>query len=254
MVNRSGGFWPAWEDNKLFSVLLAIFLVYLIVFVFVKIGETMRATEQLGYADQMAPSINVSAEGTASAAPDIASIDLTVAEQAATSAAAQDASTTKSNAVLAKIQELGVAEADLKTSAYNVYPVYNYDTSPAIIVAYIASQAITVTVRDTALTDTVLAAAGDAGVTQIGDVRLEVDDETAVMAEARKKAIAKAYAQAVDIANAMGADLGRVVSYYESSGDMYAMHYERDLASTTPNIAEGMNEVTVNVSVTYAIE
>jgi hypothetical protein len=162
------------------------------------------------------------------------------------------------NAVISGMQSLGIAEADLKTSNYNLSPRYDYDVSPATIAGYEASQRLTVKVRNTDIVGSVLAKAGDLGATAVGSLRFEVDDETAALQVARQDAIAKAYAQAADIAQAMGVNLNGVVSYSESTGgapNPYPSYAESlQDASAVPVVEGGSTEIMVTVSMTYAID
>lgn len=257
---RNGSFWPSWEESRLFTVLVAILLVYGIVFLLVEIKKTATETRYIGVSDQMAPTISVSGEGTASAAPDLREVSLTTSVTAATSDAAQDANSEQMTSLLASLRELGIADEDLETASYQVYPVYDYDVSPAVITGYTASQGLTVTIRDEALVSSVLAIAGEKEVAYIGDVRTSIEDTTALKAEARAEALREAYTEAAAIASAMGASLGRVVSYYESEGSYPYYYAERSMSagmggdSAMPELPEGESDVTVTVSVTYAIE
>lgn len=252
---RSGGFWPSWEENKLFSVLLAVLLVYGIVWVFVSIQKTMAEARHVGVADQMAPTISVTGTGDASETPDTIEVDLTVVVDAASANAAQDEGSENTVALLAALRELGIEEADIQTTDYRVAPVYDYDVSPAVITGYRATQTITVEAGDKAMGEAVVAKAGDLGVTEIGDLRLTVADEDDALATAREEAIANAYEQAKAIADAMGQQLGRVVSYYESQGGYYpyvSAVAERSFDGAA-NIAVGENDYEVNVTVTYSL-
>ncbi len=252
--------WPTWQEHKLFTVLLAIILVYTIVLMYEKITLTTREVATAGYADQMAPTITVSGNGTASASPDLRSVDLTMTATGATSNAAQDAQSVKMTSLLTSLEALAIADADIKTFNYSVYPTYDYDQSPAAITGYEASQTVTVTMRDAQLVASVLQVAGDNGITSINDVALTIEDTSALEAEARVEALAEARSQAQSIADAMGATLGKPVSYYESTGGSYPTYYSKEMMgmgsadSAMPTIPEGENEVTMSVTVTYAIE
>lgn len=251
--------WPSWQENKLFTVLLGILLAYLIVFMGAKIRETMFASNNIGYADQPAPMLSVNATGITYVSSDVATLDLGIANTAATAAAAQDANTKAMNAMIAGLREAGLADEDMKTSAYNVYPQYDYNQSPAVVVSYEASQTLTVKIRNQDLVSTVLEKAGILGATSIGSLRYEADDRTTAEAEARQEAIAQAYEQALRIADTMGARLGRVVSYSESSGvpsygyGGYAYDYARE-ESSSPTIQPGEEEVAMTVYINYALE
>jgi uncharacterized protein YggE len=253
-------FWPEWKSNKLFTVLLGILMVYGIVWLFVQIDKTIAEADNVGIADQMPASITVTAEGNATQKPDQAEVNLSIMMEGTTSNEAQDANSVKMNALLAKMKELGLKDADLQTSQYNLYPTYNYDVSPAVITGYQATQSLTVTMSDTSLGSVVLAAAGDLGVTSIGQLQLTVSDTTLVEQEARTEAIAKAYVQAANIARAMGQKVGAVVSYYESAGSMPYPYYGLTADSKAigggpePTIAEGTNESIIDVTITYGLK
>lgn len=256
----SGNIWPQWQENKLFTVLLAILMVYLIVFMYEKIMLTARAVATAGYGDQMAPTVTVSGSGDAYGSPDLRKVDLTMTATGATANAAQDVHSGKVATLLTSLKELAIEDDDMQTSNYSVYPTYDYDQSPAAITGYETSQTITVTMRDEQLVARVLQVAGDNGITYIGDVQLTIEDTSALESEARQEALAEAYEQAAAIAAAMGATLGKPVSYYESAGGGYPMYYGKEAmmdsatSSFMPSLPEGENEVSMNVTVTYAIE
>lgn len=257
--NNSSGFWPKWHENKAFTVLVGILLVYLIVLVGAQIKKTLAESEMVGIENYPAPSIVVTAEGKTTVVPDVAVLDLGVDVTASTAEEAQDNNTGIMNALVAAMKEFGIAEADMQTSSYSVHPQYDYDVSPPTIVGYAASQRLTVRVRETESVGEVMASAGNLGATSVGSLRFEVDNPTQATNEAREEAIAKAHEQAEDIARAMGVDLGGIVSYYESTGGVpeYRSYANAEFgldAAAEPTIEEGSTDVFVSVSVTYALD
>ena len=104
--------------------------------------------------------ITVQGTGEASLVPDIARISFTVENTAATVDEAQTQSTKQSNAALEYVKSQKVAEKDIKTLSYNIYPEYSYSNPcyqgvpcPAYgekprITGYRVSQTIQVTIRD----------------------------------------------------------------------------------------------------------
>lgn len=250
-----GGFWPQWNENKLFALLLAILLVYGIIFVWCKTRQVMLEANHIGIADRTAPYISVTATDSAMISPDIATVDLGFTINAATAGDAQKQATDKMSALTAALKALGIEDKDLKTSGYNVYPQYDYDQTPATIAGYEASQTLTVKIREQAKVSEVLSKAGDLGVTNVSSLRFEVDDESTVQAEAREKAIAKAYEQAFEIAKAMDARIIGVVSYSESNGGSYYPGYlYAESADMGSAISPGENEVEMTVYIEFAIE
>jgi uncharacterized protein YggE len=257
---KSGGFWPHWGENKLFALLLAILMVYLIVLTLAHVQKTLREAKLVGVAERQPSTISVSATETASAVPDIATVDVGSTVIAPSAGSAQEQNTERMNKILEAMKVLGIEDKDLKTSSYDVYPQYDYSTGgPAKITGYQASQTLTVKIRESAKVSTVLDKAQELGATNIGSLRFEVDDNTSAEEEARKKAIEKAYAQALEIADAMGAHLGPVVSYSEYAGGGNPMPYMYDAvklesaAGSAPAIAPGENETSMTVNINYVI-
>lgn len=213
--------------------------------------------------------ITVSGTGKASSAPTIAQISFSVQENASTVSAAQDSATKRTNDALAALKKLGVADKDIQTTGYQVNPQYEQKPcAPGVycmpgtgkIVGYQVAQSVTVKVRDTSKTGDVLQALGTAGVQNVSGPNFTVDDDTAVTAEARGKAIADARAKAEVLAKQLGVHLGKVVNFSESGG-VYPMYgggmtksAVMDAAvAPAPTIPVGENETTSNVTIVYQI-
>lgn len=261
MPLQSSSFWPQWDDQPVFTVLLALFLAMGVFWAGAGAYRSYQESTRVGYGEQMAPSISVSADGKAVVKNDIATVDIGVTKSAADASEAQNLATEAMNSLTAAIKELGIAAEDLQTSSYYVYPQYDYDDSPATIVGYEASQTLTVKIRENDLVSTVLGEAAELGATNIGSLRFEADDDSAAEDEARKEAIAKARAQAEATAAAMGATLGEVISYSESTGDSGYDYYSyaessRDFAAggVAPDVQMGQSEVQLYVYITYGLK
>ena len=72
------------------------------------------------------PSIQVTGEGTAQLAPDIATLQLTVRREAKTAREALAANTASMTDVLAAMKREGIAERDLQTANFSIQPRYVY--------------------------------------------------------------------------------------------------------------------------------
>lgn len=258
MASNNGGnsFWPQFEDNKLFAVLLSILIVYGIVLTGAVIRQTLLETKYIGLADRQPGTIVVSAVGKSKTAPDLATIDFSVTSLKPTAAESQAESTSKSNAMISALKALGIADEDIKTTGVNTSEERDYQNAPAKILGYRTDSSLSVKLHDTAKVGVVLSKLAELGATNINGPRFELENQDAALASARQEALAKAKKQADEIAAAMGARLGGVVTYNESSGGGYPM-YDRALTAAAPmdkiEIAPGQTEVNLNVSVTYSI-
>lgn len=256
---NGSSFWPVWQENKVFTVLLAILLVYSTVWVGAQIKKTVREVRYVGFADQAAPTITVSATGKATVVPDIATVDMSVVQNASTAAGAQQETSTVMNAVLDALYALEISKEDIQTSAFNTSELYDYDVSPAKVVGYQSTQTLTVKIRNTDRIASVLDAAPKKGATSVSGIRYSIDDETDLLATARAEAITKARAQARAIAAATNSSIGHMVGYSESRGGgampMYLQVSDsmKSVESAMPTVEVGTQDVEMTVYIVYAL-
>lgn len=215
-------------------------------------------------ADRKEPVIVVSGQGDASVAPDLAIVNLSVAETAKTAREALDINNSAMTAVTKSLKDQGIADRDMQTSGLSIQPQYSYpqneDGSPKlpILNGYTVTNGLTVRVRDLAKLGVILDQSVTAGVNQGGDIRFTNDDPEKALENARTEAVKNATAKAKTLADAAGVKLGRVVEISESAGGadpqpMMQMRMAKEAADAVP-IAAGENTYVVNVSVTFAIE
>jgi uncharacterized protein YggE len=147
--------------------------------------------------------------GTVLVAPDRVKIDTTVVTQGTTAADAAAQNATRTAAVVAALQKLLGANADIKTINYALSPVYKYfnDGTPPNIIGFTVSVTIEVTVGDTTLAGPIIDTAAGAGATSIGTLQFTVKDPS----PSQQQALKLATADAMNHANAMAIGAGRSV-------------------------------------------
>jgi hypothetical protein len=196
-----------------------------------------------------------------SAAPDIAVANIAISVEGSTAKVAQNSASVKSKSVVDYLKKAGIKDADIKTSGYNIYPQYDYSNSTQRIRGYQVTQSLAVKIRDLDKTNTILDGVVSAGANQVNSLQFQIDKQDELKAEARKKAIADANAKAKELEDELGVDLGHIVSFSESSNDVYPIRYAKDSAmgmggavAPVPELPAGENEITINVSITYQIK
>ncbi|MFZ1490431.1 MAG: SIMPL domain-containing protein [Ilumatobacteraceae bacterium] len=201
--------------------------------------------------------ITVSGVGTATGTPDTARVWLGVEVQAASANEALDGANEKAAALLAVLEGSGIEAADVQTSNVSLYP--RYDNNGRNILGYVASNDLTVVVRDLDRLGGVLdAAAGLIGnEIRFGGISLYVDDTDALESEARGAAVADARAAADEYATAAGVELGQVISISEVSTPTPSPIFVdeaagADSAESVP-IAAGSQEYSMTITVVYEI-
>ena len=207
------------------------------------------------------PVVELSVSETVDSRPDIATISAGVSTRAQTAVAAMQQNAQKMTAVVAKIKALGVAEDDIQTSGINLSPQYDYNqaTQSQVFRGYVASNRVSVKLRKVADTGRALDALVAAGATDIGGPDFSVDDDTSYRAEARRNALTRAQAQAVEYARLAGYSGARLLEIDESvSGSqppmplMRAYRDEVAQAASTP-VQPGVVGTVVNVTVKYEL-
>ncbi len=233
---------------------------------------TLNAVQDFGRSNiPYTNTITVTGTGKAAAVPNIAHISFAVTETGATVADAQALATKKANAALEFIKKQDIDDKDVQASGYNVYP--KYDSQPVMyapergtvsapkIIGYEVTESIQVKVRNTEKAGAVLQGLGSLNVQNISGPNFMVDDDSAVQAEARGKAIADAREKAEVLARQLGVRLGKVIAFSEGGGG-YPMMYSSyakggatmDAAvAPVPQLPVGENETNASVSVTYEI-
>lgn len=210
-----------------------------------------------------ARTITVSADGKVTAKPDIALIDLSVVSQSKSVKAVTQDGNVKMGLVIDAVKKLGIDSKDITSTQYNLYPNYVYpQNAPSKIDGYNLTQDIQVKIRDLNQVDDVLDAGINAGANQVGQLTFDIDDPSAVKAQAREKAFTAAKEKAQEMAKAAGVSLGRVVTFSEDSGIQppvfpnYAMKSLDTMAAAVPapTIEPGSMEMDLTISVTYEIE
>lgn len=255
----------------------------LVAFLAAETVATLSGLRYIGAGITPTDTISVSGHGEVMEAPDLAAITFSVVSDASTVAAAQTAATTKQNAVTAYLKSQGIADAEIQTSGYNVYPQYEYQNAvcpqvapvdsgsvssqtvvycppgKSVLKGYEASQTTTVKIRDLTKAGDILAGVGNQGASNILGLNFTFDNPDQPQNDARAKAIADAQQKAQTLAKQLGVSLVRVVSFNENGGGspvpvMYATAAGSSAKATAPEINPGQNTVTDDVTITYEIK
>lgn len=250
-----------------FIIVAIVFLVSLTVWVNVGIQNKIKEGRYIGQEIETKNTITVSGTGEIYAKPDLALTTFSVITEAKTVAGAMSKNTEKMNAVIDSVKGQGVEDKDLKTTAFNIYPRYEWREKEAcippcpqgqrVLVGYEVQQSLQVKIRDMEKIGELLQGATDAGANQIGDLQFTIDKQDELKGQAREQAIEEAKAKAKEIASQLGINLVRITNFSESGVIPYYYALEKAIglggAEEAPQIETGENKITVTVSLTYEI-
>jgi uncharacterized protein len=211
-----------------------------------------------------ARTLTVSGNGTVYLTPDTAYIYIGVHTDDADLATAVSKNNTQAQALVDALKKAGVAGVDIQTSNFSVYTNSNggIDKMTGQAIAngtyYSVDNTVYVTARDLTHLGSLLNAAVGAGANNINSITFDVADKTAAQAQARQKAMDNAAALAGELAQTAKVSLGAIqtITYSDNTYSYYGM--VGGGGASAPNasvpIQPGQTQVSVSVSVTYAIK
>jgi uncharacterized protein YggE len=169
--------------------------------------------------DTPPPHLTVQGVAEVRVAPDLAVVRLGVAQQAPTADEAQQQVNRVAGEILAAVGREGVGETDIQTSRLMLSPIdarqIPGNSQPPQIVAYRASNTVSIRVGDLDRVGSVMDAALAAGANQLEGVSFLLLDDLPARQEALRAAVVEARAKAGVMAEALGVELGPIHSVGE---------------------------------------
>jgi uncharacterized protein YggE len=203
--------------------------------------------------------VEVTGEGSISAAPDFAEVTLGVTSTGKKAGDAVAANAQAANALSALIKSEGVAPADIQTSTVSVSPMFsqplpNQQTAPTVA-GYSVSNNVSVRVRDIPRLGALLDKAVTAGANSIYGIGFGHNDLSALLDKARPLAVADARRKAEIYAAAGGGRIGRLLVLTEEGGRQPPMAFSRAYAAAPPPtpIEAGEDKLTVSVNARFEL-
>jgi len=204
--------------------------------------------------------LELTATGEATRIPNLAMISAGVVTRAPTATGALQENSARMERVLAALRRVGIAERDIQTSSISLSPEYNYqENQPPQLVAYSASNQVTIRFRDIRNAGQVLDILVAEGANQISGPNMTIERPEEALDEARTNAVAAGRARAELYARALGKRVARVISVSEGGG-----YYppppmpmaERSVMSASPvtKIEPGDQKLQVSLAMVFELQ
>ena len=234
----------------------AILTAFLVLVAIAAIGTVSAADVSTDH------TITASGTGSVMGTPDRAQISLAVETENPDVRVAQAENAAMMTKVMDALIAAGIPKDALKTTGYNIYPVYE-DTKISLtpkVRTYQVTNTLTVTLHDVSRTGEVIDIGIANGINQANSIRFFLSDEQnqVLRTEALKEATGRAAADAQTVAAALGVSISSVKSVDIGGGyspviyQNYAMSEKAVGGASTP-IEAGDITVTATVTVTYLI-
>ena len=208
-----------------------------------------------------ADTISVTGYGEARGNPDMATVTVgfTITETDISKAVADSNQTIAD--ITAAMQELGIAEEDIQTTGFNVWPedVWDPETGqPTEAKRYHVDNTMQINIRMIDDVGKVLETALTNGANSIYGLNFGIQDTGELAEEARTAALEDANMRAQALAQALGLTVGEVSSVSDQSGGfLYPQFVGAAMGlgggGGEPPISQGQMAVNVSVNVTYSI-
>jgi len=238
-----------------FSIVIltaVVLLVALVTIGTVSAADTSTTTDH---------TITATGTGSVIGTPDRAQISLAVETENADVKVAQADNAAIMTKVMDALTAAGIPKDALKTTGYNIYPVYDDSKLPLgqKIKAYHVTNTLTITLHDVSRTGEVIDIGVANGVNQANSIQFLLSDEQAqvLRTEALKEATDRAGADARTVANSLGVNITGVKTADVSQGYtpvLFQNYAKSDVAvggAVPTPIQPGDITVTATVTVTY---
>jgi uncharacterized protein YggE len=234
----------------------AILTAFLVLVAIAAIGTVSAADVSTDH------TITASGTGSVMGTPDRAQISLAVETENPDVRVAQAENAAMMTKVMDALIAAGIPKDALKTTGYNIYPVYD-DSKLSLtpkVRTYQVTNTLTVTLHDVSRTGEVIDIGIANGINQANSIRFFLSDEQnqVLRTEALKEATGRAAADAHTVAAALGVSISSVKSVDIGGGyspviyQNYAVSEKAVGGASTP-IEAGDITVTATVTVTYLI-
>jgi uncharacterized protein YggE len=205
--------------------------------------------------------LSVVGDGQVYVAPDIAYINVGVHSQADTVTDALAQNNAQAQTIKDTLVAQGVAEGDIQTSSFNVYPQSSYDNFGNITNSFFSvDNTVYVTVRDLNNLGKILDTVATSGANNIYGITFDLQEKTPAQSDARALAVESARSQAQELADLAGVKLGKIISI--STSYSYPVQYygygmggggAAPAASSVP-VSAGQMQIDSQVTVVYELQ
>lgn len=203
------------------------------------------------------PLLTVSGNGDARVAPDVATVRLGITRQTKTAQEAQSKVNEVAQAILTAVTRAGIDRKQIQTSQLTLHPIYApqkpESTDPPMIVAYRATNVISVRVEEMAKSGEVIDAGLKAGANELQGITFGLKDDTQAREQALRQASREVQSKARVLAESLGLKLGSVHEVQETGVSIQQPFFAGAMMARAADGAGtpvSPGEITVNASVT----
>ncbi len=247
-------------DSKLYVLLVILSIAIVVIAAGMYSFVVAAGVKSFNIATPEQKFISVSGSASIFVVPDTASISVGVLTSAKTAGEASAKNAAAMTAVIGALKNLGLTDAEIRTSFLSIQPEYNFSAgTPSIqtISGYSASNNVQVTTKSLEKLSNIVDKSVAAGANQVGGISFTVSEEKQkqVSNELLANAIKDAQTKANNLAQSLNVRIAgvRTASISEPGFPQPFSIVAQGLGTATP-IQPGETRVTLSVQITYTIE
>ena len=197
--------------------------------------------------------LKVNGKGMVEAEPDMVLISVGVITKDKDPQTAQNLNEEISKKLIDALMEIGIAKDDIKTSAYTIYPEYDYIEGKQILTGYNVTHILEIKVRNIDMAGEVLSTAVQNGANQINKVDFTLEDASYYYNRALKLAVKDSAAKAQAIANLMKVSLDIIPCSIIEQTTSFTPLFEQSAMklAATEAVMPGKIEITATIEAEY---
>lgn len=205
------------------------------------------------------PQISVSGEGKVKVIPDEAVISIAVETKGEESAKVKKENDVVVDKVLKYLKSTKINQKDIKTERVSLYPSYDYNKKKNY---YMATQTISITLRDLSTYDVLMDELIKVGVNRVNGITFQSSEIEKLKSEARMMAVADAKKKAEDFASALGQKVGKAIVITDNSSPVYNPPIYRNMmmaeakagGDSRETLSVGEIEINTFVNIVFMLE
>ncbi|WP_077324687.1 SIMPL domain-containing protein [Virgibacillus siamensis] len=196
--------------------------------------------------------MSVSGTASLSAEPDIVTVELQVVTENMELAAAQQENSQSMNQVIQALLNMGIEQENIRTTAFNIYPQYDFVDGVQQFRGFEVTHAIQITIGDISRAGMVIDTAVQNGVNRVSDAEFALADQDAIYQQALSMALRDAYAKAQKLAATMKLNVMPIPVEIDEKSDTAPVVYQTyTTAKASTNLQPGQLKVTAQVDVKF---
>lgn len=199
-------------------------------------------------------------EAVVRSAPDVAHVTIATTARARSPKDAQKLSSAAMTEVLRRVADAGVPREAVRTQAVDLQPQFDYTNGRQTLREYLARNGVDVRVDDLSRLADVIDAAVAGGSNELGDIRFDLKDRSALEREALRLAVADARARAEAMATGASRAVDRILRVEDQRSTVVPPPSPRVMMAAAPPaevatpIAPGQLEVRASVTLTARLK